>query len=120
MQNENYKEALLHFIVNNNRVIELPKTIFPNSWGIKKITAIYFNEEFNIEQDTYEDNKTPTKWNDYVCRIRSAIGVSVYCEWVRDKNNSMIGVLAFYNAKGEEIKVKHFEKWMELFNEVQK
>lgn len=110
------REALLDFIVNNNGTIELPTTLFRNSWEIKKIRAIYFNEEFIIEQD---DEKS-TKWNAYVERIRKAIGVEYYCEWVRNKAGDIIGIMAFYNPKGQEIKVKHFHKWHQLWRDVQR
>jgi len=65
MQNEIHKQSLLHFIVKNNGVIELPKTLFPNFWDIKKITAVYFDEEF-------KDDGNTMAWNEYVGRVRSA------------------------------------------------
>lgn len=110
------RQALLDFVVNNNGIIELPKTLFRNSWQIKKIRAVYFNEEFDIEQDD-EDS---TKWNAYVERIRTAIGVDYYCEWVRNKVGNVVGIMAFYNTKGREIKVKHFDKWRQLWQDVQR
>ena len=103
-------EDLLHLVVKNNGNIKMPKTLFPNSWQIDYIRAVYFDEEFDIEQD----EEYFLKWNSYVGRIRSAIGVHTYCEWVRSKEGNIIGILAFYNQKGEEIKVKHFKKWREL------
>lgn len=110
------RQALLDFVVKNNGTIELPKTLFRNSWQIKKIRAVYFNEEFDIEQDD-EDS---TKWNAYVERIRTAIGVDYYCEWVRNKVGNVVGIIAFYNTKGQEIKVKHFDKWHQLWQDVQR
>jgi hypothetical protein len=110
------REALLDFVVKHNGIIELPKTLFRNSWQIHKIRAVYFNEEFDIEQE----DENSTKWNAYVERIRTAIGVNCYCEWVRNKDGNIIGIMAFYNPKGEEIKVKHFDKWHQLWQAVQR
>ena len=110
------RQALLDFVVNHNGVVELPKTLFRNSWQIQKIKAIYFNEKFDIEQD----DENSTKSNAYVDRIRTAIGVDCYCEWVRNKVGDIIGIMAFYNPKGEEIKVKHFNKWYQLWLDVQR
>jgi hypothetical protein len=106
------RQALLDFVVKHNGEIELPKTLFRNSWQIRKIRAVYFNEKFDIEQDD--------KWNAYVDRIRVAIGVDCYCEWVRNKDGDIIGIMAFYNSKGDEIKVKHFDKWNQLWQDVQR
>jgi len=108
-------EGLLHLVVKNNGNIQMPKTLFPNSWQIDSIRGVYFDEEFDIEQN----DETSLKWNAYVGRIRSAIGVHTYCEWVRNKERNIIGILAFYNPIGEEIKVKHFKKWNELLKCVQ-
>jgi len=110
------RQALLDFVVKHNGVIEFPKTLFRNSWQIQKIRAVYFNEEFDIEQDDENSNK----WNAYVDRIRTAIGVDCYCEWVRNKVGDIVGILSFYNPKGEEIKVKHFDKWHQLWQGVQR
>ena len=110
------RQALLDLVVKHDGAIELPKTLFRNSWQIQKIRAVYFNEEFDIEQD----DENSTKWNAYVDRIRTAIGVDCYCEWVRNKVGGIIGIVAFYNQKGEEIKVKHFNKWRQLQQDVQK
>ena len=111
------RQALLDFVVKHNGMIELPKTLFRNSWQIQKIRAVYFNEEFDIEQ---EDDVNLTKWNAYVDRIRTAIGVDCYCEWVRNKVGNMVGIMAFYNPKGDEIKVKYFDKWHQLWQDVQR
>ena len=108
-------EGLLHLVVKNNGNIQMPKTLFPNSWQIDYIRGVYFDEEFDIEQN----DETSLKWNAYVGRIRSAIGVHTYCEWVRNKERNIIGILSFYNPIGEEIKVKHFKKWNELLKCVQ-
>lgn len=108
-------EGLLHLVVKNNGNIQMPKTLFPNSWQIDYIRAVYFEEEFDIEQD----DENSTEWNSYVDRIRTAIGVHTYCQWVRNKDQNIIGILAFYNPKSEEIKVKHFKKWRELLKCVQ-
>ena len=86
-------EKLLHLVVKNNGNIQMPKTLFPNSWQIDYIRGVYFDEEFDIEQN----DETSLKWNAYVGRIRSAIGVHTYCEWVRNKERNIIGILAFYN-----------------------
>ena len=64
-------EGLLHLVVKNNGNIQMPKTLFPNSWQIDCIRGVYFDEEFDIEQN----DETSLKWNAYVGRIRSAIGV---------------------------------------------
>ena len=64
-------EGLLHLVVKNNGNIQMPKTLFPNSWQIDYIRGVYFDEEFDIEQN----DETSLKWNAYVGRIRSAIGV---------------------------------------------
>lgn len=110
------QQAILDLVVKHNGVIELPKTLFPNSWQIQKIRAVYFNEEFDIEQS----DENSIKWNAYVGRIRTAIGVDCYCEWVRNEVWSIVGIIAFYNPKGEEIKVKHFNKWSQLWQYVQR
>ena len=110
------RQAILDLVVKHNGVIELPKTLFPNSWQIQKIRAVYFNEEFDIEQS----DENSIKWNAYVGRIRTAIGVDCYCEWVRNEVCSIVGIMAFYNPKGEEIKVKHFNKWSQLWQYVQR
>ena len=110
------RQALLDFVVKHNGTIEIPKTLFRNSWQMAKIKAVYFNEEFDIE----EDDANSTKWNAYVDRIRTAIGVYCYCEWVRNKVGDIVGIMAFYNPKGEEIKVKHFHKWSQLWQDVQR
>ena len=109
------RQALLDLVVKHDGIIELPKALFRNSWQIQKIRAIYFNEEFDIEQD----DESSTKWNAYVDRIRTAIGVDCYYEWVRNKDGGIVGIMAFYNPKGEEIKVKHFNKWCQLWQDVQ-
>lgn len=108
------EEALLDFVMKRNGIILLPKTLFRTRWNIKKIRAVYFNEEFDIEQD----DKDSTKWNAYVDRIRAAIGVDYYCVWVRNKVGDIVGIMAFYNPKGEEIKMKHFDQWQKLLDEV--
>ena len=53
-------EGLLHLVVKNNGNIQMPKTLFPNSWQIDYIRGVYFDEEFDIEQN-YE---TSLKWNE--------------------------------------------------------
>ena len=110
------RQAILDLVVKHNGVIELPKTLFRNSWQIQKIRAVHFNEKFDIEQD----DESSTKWNAYVDRIRTAIGVDCYCEWVRNEVCSIVGIMALYNPKGEEIKVKHFNKWSQLWQYIQR
>lgn len=109
------RQALLDFVVKHNGMIDLSKTLFRNSWQIQKIRAVYFNEEFDIEQ---EDDVNSKKWNAYVDRIRTAIGVDSYFELVLNKVGNIVGIMSFYNPKGDEIKVKHFDKWGQLWQKI--
>lgn len=106
------RQNVLHEVKNNNNSeIIFEKPIFINSWNIKKIKAAYFTEVGDI-RNTFE------VWNAYVNKVHTAIGVKSYCEWIRDEDSNMIGLLAFYNSKGEEIKMKHFNKWNILLDRV--
>jgi len=104
------EHLLLDLVMKHGSSIELPKVLYKNTWQIKKITAVYFTEK-------YEDGKDyVASWNAYVDKVFAAIGVETYCIWVRDETTqNMIGVLAFYNPQGEEIKMKHFKNWKPLF-----
>ncbi len=118
MNERQHIEQLFNTVMNNDGLIEFPKTLFPNSWGISKIKAVSFTEEFDIEGD---DDEYYAHWNNYVNKVYAAIEVSHYCCWVRSSvDGNMIGLMAFYSPKGEEIKVKHFKKWAELKAEIEK
>jgi hypothetical protein len=69
---------------------------------------VYFTKEYgDINEFNVDD------WNNYVQEIEDAIGVSSYCTWIRNDSGNMVGILAFYN-NGEEIKMKHFKRWLAL------
>lgn len=108
----NLKEELLHLIMSNKGEIVFNKPLFINSWNIKKIKAVYFTEQIDII--TCGENG----WNEYVGRVRNAIGVECYLEWIKNLDGKMVGLIAFFNSKNEEIKVKHFKKWSELMTKI--
>ena len=62
-------EWLLHLVVKNNGNIQMPKTVFSNSWKINYIRGVYFDEEFDIKQN----DESSLKWNAYVGKIRSVL-----------------------------------------------
>ena len=101
-----------------NRVIKTGSITLSKAFGynypIVTIKAVVFTEQYGDE----EDDEFSTKWNAYVGRIRSAIGVETYCEWVRNVEGDMVGILSFYNKVGEEIKVKHFRDWHKLCDKI--
>ncbi len=105
--------ALFNLVMEYSGSIKLAKTLYPETWPIKLIRGVSFTEEFETseEDDNYE-------WNAYVDRIRRAIGVKSYCQWIRGTDGNIVGILAFYTSTGEEIKMKSFDKWNELFNQV--
>lgn len=106
---------VLDLIMKNGGVIEFAKPLFASTWEISKIKAVFFNEEWNGEEEGGIKNL-----NAYVGRVYSAIGVNSYCELVRNKEGDMVGILALYNHKGEEIKTKYFKKWKSLLEKIEK
>ncbi len=110
------QQKVLNFVMDQGGSLELERILFRNSYGISKIRAVYFNEQYDFNQ---EDEAT-SSWNSYVDRINSAIGVKNYCCWIRNNEQDVIGILAFYNQNGYEIKMKHFDKWNQLFKEITK
>lgn len=104
------EHSLLDLVMKHGGSIELPKVLYKNTWQIKKITAVYFTEKCEDDEDFV------VSWNAYVDKVFAAIGVKMYCIWVRDiATQNMVGILAFYNLKGEEIKMKLFKNWKPLF-----
>jgi hypothetical protein len=111
MNERQHIEQLFNSVMNHDGIVEFVPTLFPKSWPISKIKAVPFTEQFDIE----DDDEYYTHWNNYVNRVYAAIGVENYCCWVRSSvDGSMIGLMAFYDPTGEEIKVKHFKKWAQV------
>ncbi len=110
------QQKILNFVMDQGGSLEFEKVLFRNSYGISKIRAVYFDEQYDLMQ---EDEVT-NGWNLYVDRINNAIGIKNYCRWIRNNEQDVIGVFAFYNPNGHEIKMKHFDKWNQLFKEITK
>ena len=99
---------ILEFVTDRHGKVVLPKVLYPRSWRIARITAVNFYNEYGKNDD----------WNKYVNKIRKAIGVESYCTWVKSKKHNMIGILAFYDPEGNEIKMKHFKNWAKLLRDI--
>lgn len=102
-------KKILDLVVVNGGLVKFKLPFLPRTWNIFKVRAVYFDEQFNDEDDPESE-----KWNAYVDKVHNAIGVDCYCEWVRE-NGEIIGIIALFNDKNEEIKVKHFKVWNTLF-----
>jgi hypothetical protein len=89
--------------------VDFAEIAFKNTYGINCVTAVYFTKEYDDGDEVNVNN-----WNEYVQEIHDAIGVNSYCTWIRDGKGNMIGILAFYNNSGDEIKMKHFKRWLAL------
>ncbi len=98
-------QSILDIVVNLGGVLTLSKNYF----GVSVIWAVVFTEQHNESIIT---------WNDYVAKIKEAIGVKSYCEWVRNSKNEMVGIIALYDRNGEEMKTKHFDRWWGLLEHI--
>jgi|GEM_PF-6359431 len=104
---KNYEELVLNYVMSNNGIMEFDKPLFDM---IKKIKGVWFNEQFDIEQD----DPNSLLWNAYATRIQNASGTKHYCTWIHNDDFNMVGILAFYDSDNNEIKMKYFEDWKKL------
>lgn len=105
------KIQLLNLVLNGG-VIEFKVPLYRDIWNIKVLRAIKFTQEIK-EEHTLEE------WNLYCNLIRKTIGVKTYCEWIRNSNSGKIkGILAAYDQKGREIKLKYFQDWIGIIRKI--
>ena len=106
-RNIDAKTALVDLIVAGyDGFVTLPKPV--TEWKIKSVRAVHF----------FDSQRPGEPWNDYVHRVRKASASEDYCEWVRDREHNMHGILVFYTARGQEIKMKHFTEWEDFYEKI--
>lgn len=82
---------------------------------IKKIVGVKFNSKDYPQRKL----KSVSGWNEYYNIEKKAIGVNNYYEAVLNEYNTVIGLLAFYDNDGKEIKMKYFnEHWSDLLEKM--
>lgn len=109
------KQEILQQVIKAGGTMSLDMVLNETAtWSIpiSRVKAVEFKSEFNINKIL--SPSLVRYWNDHIAEIKEAIGVEQYFELVKDDNDSEIGILAFYDDCNEEIKTKHFTKWVEL------
>jgi hypothetical protein len=106
------KEKIFNIILNQNGNIKLIKKL-SNAFNIDIIKAVAFDDNFDIK------NNSTDYWNAYILKKRLAIGVENYYETINNENNITIGLMAFYDPQGNEIKTKHFHDWNILLRKIE-
>lgn len=98
-------EKLLEYLLSELHLFgfSFEKVLLPETYGVKRIRVARFTDKY------YEDSKE--LWNDYVARVFASVGAKDYCKWVKNQNGDIVGTIVMNDAKGDEIKSKHFHEW---------
>lgn len=109
--NNTYKEKVLKFVLNKGGEVTFPEFQGLYVKPFTKIKGVVFTEEYDESLDEFDDENDPENWNwnKFCERIHDTINAG-YCSWI-GWPKKMKGIVAAYNSKGQEVKLKYFEDY---------